>query len=94
MISNDVFSEEIAQGKINDRIKKKIYTIYLEVEQSESNTRKLSPSIMPIPKPSLPNFAMNFKRDLVQLELENIQFFFFSFFSTTFVFEGPLKEYC
>jgi hypothetical protein len=46
---------------------KKKYSLCLDAEQLENDIVKLAPSIMPTAKPSSPNFALNFKRDVVQL---------------------------
>lgn len=43
------------------------YVLHLDSKQSDSNTTKLTPSIMPTPKPSMPNFAQDFKKDVAQL---------------------------
>ncbi|CAF2077651.1 unnamed protein product [Rotaria magnacalcarata] len=37
------------------------------ISTTESNTTKLIPLIMPTPKPSMTNFALHFKNDIVQL---------------------------
>ncbi|CAF3794588.1 unnamed protein product [Rotaria socialis] len=41
------------------------------ISTTESNTSKLIPLIMPTPKPSMPNFALHFKNDIVQLVNSN-----------------------
>lgn len=41
--------------------------LYLDIEQVENNTLNLTPSLMPTPRPSSPNFTLNFKRDVVKL---------------------------
>ncbi|CAF4095943.1 unnamed protein product [Rotaria magnacalcarata] len=41
------------------------------ISTTEINTTKLIPSIMPTPKPSMPNFALHFKNDIVQLVNSN-----------------------
>lgn len=70
LFSNDELSENVTQGMIENRCNRK-YSFYIDIEQIESSLLNLSPSLMPTPKPSLPNFALNFKRDVVKLVTNN-----------------------
>ncbi len=47
------------------------HIFYLDPKKSESNATKFIPSIMPTPKPWMPNFTLNFKKDVVQLVNSN-----------------------
>ena len=47
------------------------YILYIDQTHSNRNMTKLTPSILPIPKPSMPNFVSNFKSDAVQLVNSN-----------------------
>ena len=44
-----------------------MHSLSLDVSQKEIHLTKLAPSIMPTPQPSMPNFALNFKKDVTQL---------------------------
>jgi hypothetical protein len=70
-ISNDVLTMASIESKKHSRGSHKICFLYLDSKQSESNTTKLTPSILPTPKPSMPNFAGFFRKDVVQLVCSN-----------------------
>ena len=53
------------------RLISKICALYLDSKQSDSNTTTLMASIMPTPQPLMPNFALNFKKDVAQLVNSN-----------------------
>ena len=66
-ISNNELGLTSTESMKDARLVLKKFVLHLDSEQCDSSTPTLIPSIMPIPHPLMPNFASNFKKDVVQL---------------------------
>ena len=66
-ISNNELGLTSTESMKDARLVLKKFVLHLDSEQCDSSTPTLIPSIMPIPHPLMPNFAFNFKKDVVQL---------------------------
>ncbi len=71
LISNNGLAVTSIESMKDARLILKKFAPCLDPEQSDSNTTTLIPSIMPTPQPSMPNFALNFNKDVVQLVNSN-----------------------